>query len=1102
MKSFPRLRSGTQLARRAGSWVPLLLCFAWSLNSFGQTVSLWKEGFETDDFWDRWHVEGGVWAVGTPSSGPNQAFAGSRCAATVLDGDYPPNADARLVRDQVFIVPAASDQPRLRFWNWYQGAPGDTPTVEIKVGTGSWQPIAALSGLGTNSWNRAFFDLSPFSGQPVEIAFHFQSNGDANVGPGWYIDEVTVETGSDVSTLLTTPEGFEAGLGSWTVDHGSWAVGPPDPIVGAFDGTNCVGTVLNGNYFPKTDSRLISPEFAVPAATENPRLRFWHWFSIWPGDYGQVDISVGGGAWQPLSRQYSDNSSVWTRPALDLTPYAGQTVQIAFHFQSDLDTNVGLGWYIDDVFVETGPMNWDPVKQPEGFESGLGDWSVDNGSWEVGMPTFGPTSGASGVACAGTVLRDRYTDNVDSRLISPVFTVPAASDHPRLHFWQWLRNQPGDPATVEIRPLGGDWQALSGSFTALDGTWAPTWFALDAFAGQGVQVAFHFQSNNDRQVDAGWYVDEVSVETGPLQVNFLNQVESFEGGFGDWSVDHGTWQVGPPDTYPPSAYSGTNCVGTILDGNYGQGIDSRLISPPFVVPDAGSNPRLRFWHWYSIWPGDFGQVEISLAGGPWQAISDQITLNGVVWSRPWFDLRPFAGQSARLAFHFQSDTDNNVGRGWYIDDVIVETGPMDLSGLNTSEGFENGLENWAVDHGTWEIGTPIYGPGQAFKGTNCAATVLRVTAGKYLPNTDSRLISPEFTVPCVEAGPRLRFAQWYDIAAGDQGSVEVRVAGGDWQSIIGPISGTSGAWITGFYDLSPYAGQRIQIAFRFQSNDDDQVGAGWYIDEVKIQATVLQAPAQASVPEGTLFTYSFGTPCQNLRFSLGSGAPDGAQIDPVLGILAWLPTEEQGPGVYPLQICVSDINNPFTPVECVTMQITVQEVNSPPVIDPIGPQVIAADVPIQFTVTAYDPDIPSQTLTFSLDQGAPYGANVDPKTGLFTWTPDATQATTQYSITVRVTDNGTPPLSATTTFTAAPSGPVSEVLLRVAAVSNGQITLCMDGGTLGTMYSLETTISLTPLSGTNGWTVLQTFWKGEQTYCATTTAAGGAARFFRIRRIQ
>src|SRR6478609_7920406 len=155
-----------------------LVALLWANLCLGQTT-IWSEGFESDAMWDSWHVEAGVWAVGAPTSGPNKAFAGNRCAATILDGNYPPSADARLVRDQPFKVPAASDHPRLRFWQWWRGGKGATRTVEIKVGNGPWQPIAAASGWDGIDWVRALFDLSPFSGQSVQIAFHFQSTADA-----------------------------------------------------------------------------------------------------------------------------------------------------------------------------------------------------------------------------------------------------------------------------------------------------------------------------------------------------------------------------------------------------------------------------------------------------------------------------------------------------------------------------------------------------------------------------------------------------------------------------------------------------------------------------------------------------------------------------------------------------------------------------------------------------------------------------------------------------------------------------------------------------------------------------------------------------------
>lgn len=69
------------------------------------------------------------------------------------------------------------------------------------------------------------------------------------------------------------------------------------------------------------------------------------------------------------------------------------------------------------------------------------------------------------------------------------------------------------------------------------------------------------------------------------------------------------------------------------------------------------------------------------------------------------------------------------------------------------------------------------------------------------------------------------------------------------------------------------------------------------------------------------------------------------------------------------------------------------------------------------TNSATDADGPSEILTFSLDPGAPSGANIGAASGVLTWTPTDSQVGTN-SFTVRVTDNGTPNLSDTTSFRA------------------------------------------------------------------------------------
>ena len=67
-------------------------------------------------------------------------------------------------------------------------------------------------------------------------------------------------------------------------------------------------------------------------------------------------------------------------------------------------------------------------------------------------------------------------------------------------------------------------------------------------------------------------------------------------------------------------------------------------------------------------------------------------------------------------------------------------------------------------------------------------------------------------------------------------------------------------------------------------------------------------------------------------------------------------------------------------------------------------------VPYGFTASATDPDLPANTLAFSLI-GAPTGASIDPVTGEFSWTPAESQGPGVYTFTVKVTDNGDPSLS-------------------------------------------------------------------------------------------
>ncbi|HEX5031157.1 MAG TPA: putative Ig domain-containing protein [Candidatus Eisenbacteria bacterium] len=178
------------------------------------------------------------------------------------------------------------------------------------------------------------------------------------------------------------------------------------------------------------------------------------------------------------------------------------------------------------------------------------------------------------------------------------------------------------------------------------------------------------------------------------------------------------------------------------------------------------------------------------------------------------------------------------------------------------------------------------------------------------------------------------------------------------------------------------------------------------VNEVN-EAPVLGAIGDKTVDEGTLLSFTATAsdgdlPANTLTFSLGAGAPTGAAIT-AGGAFTWTPSEDQGPGVYPITISVSD----GTATDDETINVTVNDVNSAPVLAAIPAQSGSVGNAITFTATATDSDIPTNDLTFSLDAGEPAGATIDPTTGAFSWTPGS-QGT--FTVTVRVTDNGTPQL--------------------------------------------------------------------------------------------
>ena len=151
---------------------------------------------------------------------------------------------------------------------------------------------------------------------------------------------------------------FEAGSANWSVS-GIWHVGSPTagpPLIAGYrthSGANCASTQ---NYPYNQDVTITCTKYlngsgslVIPDASTSPTLTFWHWYNF-ANALGYVEIN-GTNGWQQISPTYLNTSSggAWEQASIDLSAFAGQSVQLRFHFASGGCCGNAQGWYVDDV---------------------------------------------------------------------------------------------------------------------------------------------------------------------------------------------------------------------------------------------------------------------------------------------------------------------------------------------------------------------------------------------------------------------------------------------------------------------------------------------------------------------------------------------------------------------------------------------------------------------------------------------------------------------------------------------------------------------------------------------------------------------------------
>ncbi|HXD01641.1 MAG TPA: hypothetical protein VN048_20055 [Verrucomicrobiae bacterium] len=209
------------------------------------------------------------------------------------------------------------------------------------------------------------------------------------------------------------------------------------------------------------------------------------------------------------------------------------------------------------------------------------------------------------------------------------------------------------------------------------------------------------------------------------------------------------------------------------------------------------------------------------------------------------------------------------------------------------------------------------------------------------------------------------------------------------------------------------------------------------------------------------------------------------------GTSNWASTNEV-PSSGPSSNSISSVGNNFSvTLPAYTMDVLVIPVLSktPPVLAAISNYTVNVGQTVAFTASAMDSNQPPPTLTFSLPSG-PTNATLGTNTGAFSFRPLVTQANTTNNFTLKVSDNGSPGMSDTQSFSITVN-PLTLPQFSSAGWTNGQFVLQVSGQA-GPDYEIQTSTNLTQ------WSAVFTTNSPAMPFKWQDIAATNSARFYRV----
>jgi cold shock CspA family protein len=217
-------------------------------------------------------------------------------------------------------------------------------------------------------------------------------------------------------------------------------------------------------------------------------------------------------------------------------------------------------------------------------------------------------------------------------------------------------------------------------------------------------------------------------------------------------------------------------------------------------------------------------------------------------------------------------------------------------------------------------------------------------------------------------------------------------------------------------DLSAYAGSALKIGF-FGNGEFDGY---FYVDNVQVAFSTNASPTiTTSLPDRSdteADTVSFAVAAtdsddDDLSFS-ATGLPPGISIDSDSGLVAGkIGYTAAAASPYTTVVRVSDGQGGE---DAETFAWSIDDLNRPPTILAIANATANEEAALQVAVVADDPDLPGDSLNYSLTS-APSAASIT-SSGVIKWTPTESNGPGTYGFTVKVKDSASPPASVVRSF--------------------------------------------------------------------------------------